>query len=111
MIPDLVTFLDLPAGLFLQVGDGNDDFPAALGFFLAFASIGFFAAISVVAWQLASTYRARMSVAREEAYKEMAHKTTIAMERTAARLDEQSATLGQLQGRVAEIEGLLKDIG
>ena len=111
MILDLLTSFDAHSGLLLQVGDGNDDFPAALGFFLAFASVGFFAALSVIAWQLASTYRARMSVAREEGYKEMAHKTTIAMERTASRLDEQSVTLSQLQGRVAEIERLLKDVG
>lgn len=105
----ITSFFLTNAPLVAQLSE-DEEFPAALAWFLAVGSAGFFVAISVIAWQGFATWRARMSVAREEAYKELAHNSAIAMDRIVARLDEQSTLLGQLQARTAEIERLLKDV-
>jgi len=106
----ITSFLLSNAPLFAQADSSESDFPAPLGWFLAVASFGFFVAVSVIAWQGFATWRARMSVAREEAYKELAHNSSLAMDRIVARLDEQSTLLSQLQARTAEIERVLKDV-
>ena len=76
---------------------------AALGFFFAIASIG-----SVLIWQGMVTWRARMSVAREAAYRQLADDSVRAQERTADRLDRTLAELTELRQRTAEMERMLK---
>ena len=79
---------------------------AALGFFFAVATIG-----SVLIWQGMATWRARMSVAREAAYRQLADDAVRAQERTVDRLDRAVAELTELRQRTAEMERLLKDVG
>jgi acyl-homoserine lactone acylase PvdQ len=91
--------------------DGGADFNsseaiAALGFFFAIATIG-----SVLIWQGMTTWRARMSVAREAAYRQLADDSVKAQERTADRLDRTVAELTELRQRTAELERLLKEVG
>ncbi len=100
--------------LVLQVApqvDGGESFNsseavAALGFFFAIASVG-----SVLIWQGMVTWRARMSVAREAAYRQLADDSVRAQERTADRLDRAVAELTDLRQRTAELERLLKEVG
>ena len=91
--------------------DGGDDFSAALAVFL----VGFFFAIAsvliVLIWQGMTTWRARMSVAREAAYRQLADDSVKAQERTADRLDRAVAELTDLRQRTAELERLLKEVG
>lgn len=101
-------------GLMLQAEplvDQGDSFNtsealAALGFFFAIASIG-----SVLIWQGMVTWRARMSIAREAAYRQLADDSVRAQERTADRLDRAVAELTELRQRTAELERLLKEVG
>jgi hypothetical protein len=101
------TVLMLQAEPFVQQGDdfATSEAIAALGFFFAIASIG-----SVLIWQGMTTWRARMSVAREAAYRQLADDAIRAQERTADRLDRAVAELSDLRQRTAEMERLLKEI-
>ena len=67
--------------------------------------------VTVVVWQIFSTARARMSVAREEGYRKLAEQSTEAIERMAAQLDRQTAQVAEIQTRTAELERLLKEVG
>jgi hypothetical protein len=93
------------------LADSGEDFStseamAALGFFFAIASIG-----TVLIWQGMATWRARMSIAREAAYRQLADDAVKAQERTADRLDRAVAELTDLRQRTAELERLLKEVG
>ena len=100
----------IPLMLQIQVESGDDfnssEAIAALGFFFAIAVIG-----SVLIWQGMTTWRARMSVAREAAYRQLADDSVRAQERTADRLDRAAAELTELRQRTAELERLLKEVG
>jgi hypothetical protein len=97
--------------LFLQADGGSDD----MTWPLAFIATAFFTCIAVVVtvilWQSFVTYRARMSVARENAYKQLAEDSVRAQERTADRLERTVAELTDLRQRTAELERLLKEVG
>ena len=67
--------------------------------------------IVVVVWQGFATWRARASVAREEAYRKLAEKSTVAQQRTAEEQQKISEDLGDLRARVATTEKLLRDVG
>jgi type VI protein secretion system component VasK len=60
--------------------------------------------ITVAIWQVFGTWRARMSVAREEAYRKLATEATELQRRVA---DE----LAELRARTQELERLLKEVG
>jgi len=87
-------------------GFGSSEAVAALGFFFAIAIIG-----SVLIWQGMATWRARMSVAREAAYKQLAEDSVRAQERTADRLERAVAELTDIRQRTSELERLLKEVG
>lgn len=74
-------------------------------------TIGVFLTIIVVAWQFFATARARMSVAREEGYRQLAEQSTAAIERMAAQLDRQAVQIADIHTRTAELERLLKEVG
>jgi hypothetical protein len=67
--------------------------------------------VTVVVWQIFATARARMSVAREEAYRKLAERNTEAIDRTNAYLERQAAQVADIQARTAELERLLKEVG
>lgn len=96
--------------LFLQAS-GDDGFGWPLAIFL----IGFFiciaAVVGIIAWQLFATWRARMSVAREEAYRALAEESARAQQRLADRLDSAVAELTDIRKRTAELERMLKEVG
>ena len=101
----------IPLMLQVQVESGAAEFNsseaiAALGFFFAIASIG-----SVLIWQGMVTWRARMSVAREAAYRQLADDSVRAQERTADRLERALAELTELRQRTTEMERMLKEVG
>ena len=79
---------------------------AALGFFFAVATIG-----SVLIWQGMTTWRARISIARETAYRQLADDAVRAQERTADRLDRAVAELTEIRQRTTELERMLKEVG
>ncbi len=97
--------------LILQASNG-DDFE---GWPLAIFLIGFFISIAVVvtviAWQFFATWRARMSVAREEAYRSLAEESTRAQHRVADRLEAAVAELTDIRQRTTELERMLKEVG
>ena len=99
------------ATLFLQA-DGSDD---GFGWPLAIFLVGFFICIAIVLvaaiWQGFATYRARVSVAREGAYRQLADDAIRAQERTADRLDRAVADLAEIRQRTAELERMLKEVG
>lgn len=89
----------------------DDDFswPLAvmiMGFFLAVASI-----VGIAVWQGLATWRARMSIAREEAYRTLVETTEATNNRTADLLASMKNDLADLRTRTAELERLLKEVG
>jgi uncharacterized membrane protein len=75
----------------------------------SFAAI--MAAVIVLVWQGFVTWRARMSVAREEAYRKLAEQATEAQSRTADCLEKALTELTELRQRTAELERILKEVG
>ena len=70
-----------------------------------------FAGITIAIWQLFATLRARMAVAREEAYRELAQESTDTQRRTAEALERTVAELTDLRQRTSELERVLKEVG
>jgi hypothetical protein len=69
------------------------------------------AAATVVVWQLLVTWRSRMSIAREEAYRKLAEQVAEAQAKTADSLETATADLADLRRRMAEVERMLKEVG
>ena len=67
--------------------------------FLAVAAL-----ILILVWQGFATYRARASVAREDAYRKLAEEAAAAQKETAA-------ALADIRPRIAAIEKLIRDFG
>lgn len=67
--------------------------------------------LTVVIWQLFGTWRARMSVAREAAYRQLADEATAVQRRMADGLERAAAELSELRVRTAELERMLKEVG
>ena len=70
-----------------------------------------FMAIMVAIWQIFATVRARMSVAREQAYRKLAEDATQAQERTANALEKTVAELAELRRQTNELDRVLKEVG
>jgi hypothetical protein len=66
--------------------------------------------VTVVAWQIFSTQRAKVSVAREEAYRELVEQSVEAIDRVTAQLERQSAQVADIQTRTVELERMLKEV-
>lgn len=67
--------------------------------------------IAVAIWQGMATWRARMSIAREEAYRKLAEDNVTTNNRTADLLAGMKNDLADLRTRTAELERLLKEVG
>ena len=96
--------------LLLQAGTGSstDWSEAILG---AVAIASFFAAVMVVAWQVAASWRARVSAAREEAYRKLAEDAVAWQRQATVALERMAAELAELRTRTAEVERMLKEVG
>jgi hypothetical protein len=78
---------------------------------IAIAGILFVTTVAtVVVWQIFGTWRARMSVAREEAYRRLAEEATAAQQRIAGEQRKVAEELAELRGRVGAIEKLLREV-
>jgi hypothetical protein len=95
--------------LILQAESDFDGWPLAMFLIAMFICIA--AVLSIVAWQIFATWRARMSVAREEAYRALAEESTRSQQRTADRLESVVSELTDIRQRTAELERLLKEVG
>jgi transposase len=67
--------------------------------------------VSIVIWQLFGTWRARMAVSREAAYRALAEAATAAQQKSAEEQEKATRELAELRARVAAIETLLRDVG
>jgi uncharacterized membrane-anchored protein len=78
---------------------------------IAIAGIAFvFGLVMLVVWQLAATWRARMMVAREEAYRRLAEDATQAQSRTAEALSQAGDELVRIREATAEMQRLLREV-
>jgi HAMP domain-containing protein len=66
--------------------------------------------VFVVVSQVFATWRARVSAAREDAYRKLAEQATEAERRTADGLERTASELGELRARTAELERMLKEV-
>jgi hypothetical protein len=60
---------------------------------------------------LSAAYKARSEAASADAYRELAARSAAAQAENAAALAAIQATLGDMQGRLAEVETMLKEVG
>lgn len=101
--------------LVLLAAQNNDDipedFPAALAAIVVamFVMVGIVLAVAI--WQGMATWRARMSIAREEAYRKLAESNEATNSRTADLLATMKNDLADLRSRTAEMERLMKEVG
>ena len=95
--------------LFLQVAERGSDWPEA---FIAIGGITMVTAIVVVAiWQGLVSWRARMSVAREEAYRKLADESATKSSRLADQQEEVLESLKGISERLSGIERILREVG
>lgn len=66
--------------------------------------------IVVVLVQVFSSYRARMSITREEAYRKLSEQATHAEQKLADEQKKISETLEDMRARLAAIEKMLRDV-
>jgi predicted negative regulator of RcsB-dependent stress response len=66
--------------------------------------------LALVVWQAFSTWRARLDGRREAAFERLAHATTAAQQETVVQLKELSGAVSELNGRLAAVEALLRDV-
>lgn len=76
-----------------------------IGLFFAIAI-----AVAVLIPQIFGTWRARMSIAREEAYKKLAEEAVGLQRDIAGMLEKSSSELAQIRERTEEMERLLKEV-
>ncbi len=77
----------------------------------AVAVVMFFSAVIVAFWQLGASWRARMSVAREDAYRRLAEDAIAAQRQVSEALERTATELAELRTRTAEVERVLKEVG
>jgi hypothetical protein len=89
----------------------SDEFTGAMAAIaIAFVSvIGIVVAIAI--WQGMATWRARMHIAREEAYRKLAENAEATNSRTADLLASIKNDLADLRTRTAELERMMKEVG
>lgn len=89
----------------------NDGMTWDLAFFLV-GSLAVLAIVGVVIiWQVFATWRARMSVAREDAYRQLAADSAEVQRRVAQELERANFELGQLRATATELERMIKEVG
>jgi|SRR3990172_9540403 len=101
-------------GIAAQTVDGrqiDDEFNWPLAIMIVGVMFAFATALSVLVWQGLATWRARMSIAREEAYRELAEQAVAAEQETDRNVKTIIADLADIRQRTAEIERVLKEVG
>lgn len=95
--------------LIMQTANGNSvDWPEA---FIAVGGIAMITIIVAVAiWQLLASWRARMSIAREEAYRRLAEETAQNQQRLIDQQQRIAEDLTTLNNRIAGIEKVLQEV-
>jgi HAMP domain-containing protein len=82
------------------------------GIWFAAAIAALIAVILVaVIWQLGGTSRARAAAARDDAYKDLAGRSTAAQAKTAEELERVAGELADLKSRLASMERLMREVG
>jgi hypothetical protein len=88
-----------------------EDWIAVFGMFFVFGLIMLATIIIViVVWQSFETKRARMSIEREEAYRQLAEQATDAQNKMALEEQKISEGVDELRTRVAAIEKILREV-
>jgi hypothetical protein len=77
----------------------------------ATAVVAVFGFLIVAVWQFAASWRARISVAREEGYRKMTEEVVAAQRQTTQALEQMAAELAGLRARTTEVERMLKEVG
>jgi hypothetical protein len=67
--------------------------------------------VAVAIWQAFASWRAKMSVAREEAYRQLAEESAAMQRQVGDSLALTTRKLEDLDHRTAELERLLKEVG
>ena len=65
----------------------------------------------IVVWQAFVTWRSRMSIAREAAYRNLAEQAIQSQSKASECLEKATADLSDLRHRMAEVERILKEVG
>ena len=68
------------------------------------------AIVIVLIWQIFATRRARAVLKREDEYRKLAERATVAQEQAAQGFSRVAAELEDLRARVAEMERVLKEV-
>jgi hypothetical protein len=88
---------------------GATDYPEAM---IAVGGITMVTVIVAVAlWQVFASYRAKVSVTREDAYRRLAEESITAHRQAGDGLRDTATKLTQLEQRTSELERLLKEVG
>lgn len=90
--------------------DPPDDFPWALAAIVVTMFIMVGSVIAIAIWQGMATWRARMHIAREEAYRKLAENTEATNSRTADLLASIRNDVADLRTRTAELERMMKEV-
>lgn len=94
--------------LFQNGTDTGTDWPEAM---IATAGVLMVTAIIViVVWQIAASWRARVSVERETAYRELAGKSATLQEQLLAEQQQVASDLSEVRARVENIERILREV-
>lgn len=94
-----------------QTSTDGDEFSWALASIAVTMFIMIGVVIAVAIWQGMATWRARISIAREEAYRRLAESSEASNSRTADLLASMKNDLADLRTRTAEMERLMKEVG
>ncbi|MCM3925812.1 hypothetical protein ND748_29585 [Frankia sp. AiPs1] len=66
--------------------------------------------VIVSIWQVAATWRAKASLAREKEYRTIADRAVLFQEGTERQLAELGGRLAEMQTRLRSVEGILKEV-
>jgi hypothetical protein len=67
--------------------------------------------VAIAIWQVLLSWRTRMSIAREEAYRKLAEESVAAQRQAGEGLRDTATKLTQLEQRTSELERMLKEVG
>ncbi len=66
--------------------------------------------LGLVVWQVFSTLRARFDGRRQTEYEELSQAAVAAQQQVATQLKELTDAVSEMNGRLAAVEGLLRDV-
>lgn len=96
--------------LFLQAAENGEDlsWPTAVIPVMGILMVTVIATVAV--WQGLGTWRARMQIAREQAYQKLAEEMASSQKTAAAELQRMANDLADLRARTEEVERMLKEV-